>query len=355
MPPVTPLPPDDLQLILKQTASLWEEVRGRRIFITGGTGFFGCWFVESFCYINRVLDLNASITVLTRNPIAFQAKCPHLTSDRSLTLHEGDVRSFIFPEGQFHCVVHAASETNAQKAADQPAEIFSTIVAGTERVLRFACACRSSKLLFISSGAVYGKQPPEMTHLPETWNGAPDPVSPSSAYAEGKRSAELLCSLYGNHYSPECKIARCWAFCGPHLPLDRHFAIGNFIADALAARPIQIYGDGTSRRSYLYSGDLMIWLWTILFRAPALLPINVGSAHDISILELAQKVAATLSPKTEIRIAREPVAGMAISRYVPNVDRARDLLELRERVGLEESIRKTAEWYAATNSYKTPL
>jgi dTDP-glucose 4,6-dehydratase len=164
-------------------------------------------------------------------------------------------------------------------------------------------------------------------------------------YAEGKRTSELLCALYRKTGALDCKIARCWAFCGPHLPLDQHFAIGNFIGDVLAGRPIQIRGDGTARRSYLYAADLAVWLWTILFRAPALVPFNVGSAHDVSILELAQTVAATLNPPTEIRVARQVVAGSAPLRYVPCVDRAREVLGLRQTIGLEECIRRTARWY----------
>ena len=174
----------------------------------------------------------------------------------------------------------------------------------------------------------------------------PIPLDPANVYAEGKRAAELLCALYAESSEIECKIARCWAFCGPHLPLDEHFAIGNFIGDVLAGRRIQINGDGSPRRSYLYAADLAVWLWTLLFRAPGLVPFNVGSAQDVSILELAHVVVATLNPDIEIRVALSPQPEIAPPRYVPCVDRARDELGLRESVELAEMIRRTAQWYA---------
>ena len=335
----------DLELIAANTRELWDELRGERLFITGGTGFFGCWLVESFCFMNRRLGLGAEATVLTRNPEAFAKKCPHLASDPAVRLLVGDVRSFAFPEGRYAYIIHAATEARARQAAEAPLEMLSTIIAGTEHVLEFAAACEAKKFLLTSSGAVYGKQPADLTHVPETYTGTPDPLDPASVYAEGKRISELLCSIYQKRTGPECKIARCWAFCGPHLPLNEHFAIGNFIGDILAGRSIQIQGDGTPRRSYLYAADLTVWLWTMLFKAPSLIPFNVGSAHDLSILELAQVVAATLDPKTEIRVARQPVPGVAAAWYVPSVDRAREVLGLREITPLEETIRLTARWY----------
>ena len=335
----------DLEFIVTNTAGLWEELRGERLFITGGTGFFGCWLVESFCFVNHMLCLGAEATILTRNPQAFARKCPHLASDSAVTLQAGDVRSFSFPDGEYRYVIHAATEASAKQAFEVPLEMLSTIIAGTERALAFAATHGTRKFLLTSSGAVYGKQRADVTHVPESYAGAPDPLDASNVYAEGKRIAELFCALYQSRASLECKIARCWAFCGPHLPLDQHFAIGNFIGDVLAGRPIQIQGDGTPRRSYLYAADLAVWLWTMLFRAPALVPFNVGSAHDVSILELAQTVATTLKPQTEIRVAHQPVSGAAPRRYVPCVDRAREVLGLRQIVGLEECIRRTARWY----------
>jgi dTDP-glucose 4,6-dehydratase len=346
MSPANPLPGQDLELILEHTALLWEEVRGSRIFLTGGTGFFGCWLVESFCFVNRLLSLGAKATILTRNPEVFAKKCPHLASDTAVTLQAGDVRRFSFPEGEYTYVIHAATEASAKQAPGAPLEMLSTIIAGTERALEFAVTHGTRKFLLTSSGAVYGEQPADLTHIPESYAGAPDPVDSSNVYAEGKRTAELLCALYQKTGRLDCKIARCWAFCGPYLPLDKHFAIGNFIGDVLAGRPIQIKGDGTPRRSYLYAAELAVWLWTILFRAPALVPINVGSAHDVSILELAQTVAMTLNSQTEIRVARQVVAGVAPLHYVPCVNRAREVLGLRQIIGLEECIRRTAEWYA---------
>jgi nucleoside-diphosphate-sugar epimerase len=340
------LPHADLELILNETRSLWEPVRGEQVFITGGTGFFGCWLVESFCYINQQLGLDARVAILTRSPGAFRAKAPHLATDPAVQLLEGDVRNFVFPEGEFRYVIHAATEASAKQAAEAPLEMLSTILDGTRRALEFAKTHAARRFLLTSCGAVYGRQPSDITHLPESYTGAPDPLDAGSVYAEGKRAAELMCALYQKTAGFECAIARCWAFCGPHLPLDAHFAIGNFIRNALRGEPIAIQGDGTPRRSYLYGADLAIWLWTMLFRAPALVPINVGSAEDLSILELAQEVARVLRPSTSIQVAGQPTPGAPPSRYVPSVQRANELLGLRQTDSMEETIRRTAEWYA---------
>jgi nucleoside-diphosphate-sugar epimerase len=347
-----PLPVADLDHVLNETRPLWDEVRNKRIFITGGTGFFGCWLLESFSHINRQLGLNAHATVLTRDPVAFAKKCPHLATDATLAFHVGDVRDFTFPDGDFEYVVHAATEASAKQAAERPLDMLTTIIDGTARIIDFAQKHTVSKLLLTSSGAVYGKQPASFTHIPEEYLGGPDPLDPASVYAEGKRISEQMCALHSTHSSIEIKIARCFAFVGPHLPLDAHFAIGNFIGDVLAGRPIKINGDGTARRSYLYASDLAIWLWTMLFQAPGLVPVNVGSADDLSIFELAEAVVQSLNATTEIHVAKSATPGSLVARYVPSVDRAKTMLGLDQTVSLQEAIRRTAQWHIGGTKYE---
>lgn len=335
----------DLEYIFCQTRSLWEEMRGQSLFITGGTGFFGRWLLESFLHANDKLELEASATVLTRDAEKFSRRSPHVASHNAITVVTGDVRDFGFPSGKFQYIIHAATEVAAIVAGRNSLECFTDIVDGTRRTLNFARSHSTQKFLLTSSGAVYGRQPANLSNIPESFAGAPDPLNQSSAYGEGKRASELMCTLSQNDSKLECKLARCFAFVGPGLTLDGNFAIGNFIRDAIADRPISILGDGTPLRSYLYAADLAIWLWTILFRAPAGQAFNVGSEEAISISDLARTVAATLNPQLEIRVAREPDLHAAPVRYVPSTQLAQQVLGLQQTIDLRESIRRTAAWH----------
>ncbi len=343
----------DLQYILEKTGPLWQEMRGRRIFITGGTGFFGCWLLESFLAANQAFHLEAQAVVLTRSSRKFRERSPHLANNPSVELIDGDVRDFSFPPGDFPFVIHAATESvqTNPSGLSNPSEaseaLLSTIVEGTRRCLEFAESHRTSKFLLTSSGAVYGQQPSDMTHIAEDYCGAPDGLLPNSVYGEGKRMAEMLCAVSAARSGMECKIARCFAFVGPHLPLNAHFAIGNFIRDALRGGPIAIQGDGTPRRSYLYAADLAIWLWTMLFRAESLRAFNVGSQQDLSIREVAEAVVSVLQPGAEIKMARSAVPGAPVQRYVPSVEAAKKALHLDEGISLADAIRRTAAWHAS--------
>jgi len=174
---------------------------------------------------------------------------------------------------------------------------------------------------------------------------APDTMQIRSAYGEAKRASEFLCAAYHAQYEIETKIARGFAFVGPYLPVTGASAIGNFINDALKGGPININGDGTPYRSYLYGADLAIWLWTILFKGQPCRPYNVGSADAVSIEETARAVADVVHPGAEIKIAGQPVPGQPAGRYVPSVNRAKEELGLEPWIDLHEGVRRTAAWH----------
>jgi dTDP-glucose 4,6-dehydratase len=345
---VKPIDNKEIDYIFAYTRQLWERVRGKRIFLTGATGFFGAWLLESMVHANRELHLGIDAVVLCRDPKAVLTRLPHLADQTSIRFLSGDVKTFDFPDQDFEFVIHGAAPSWGAEAR-QSLNLLCTLVTGTERMLAFAKARNTKTFLLVSSGAVYGPQPEGLSHIPESYRGGADWLNPKMAYAEGKRVSEQMCSLSACESQIQFTIARCFAFAGPYLPLNQHFAIGNFIGDALAGRNILVRGDGTPIRSYLYAADLAIWLWTLLLSEPESnhnpRVFNVGSGDAISIRDLALAVIDELDPSLKLEIASERATGTPLEQYVPDVKKAEARLGLLQTFGLRETIRRTADWY----------
>jgi dTDP-glucose 4,6-dehydratase len=356
--PEPPLLQQDLIHILHGVGDDWRLLQNANIFITGGTGFFGCWLLESLIHANHHLQLNLTATVLTRNPERILQQLPHLANAAELKFIKGDVRdknTFVrlseptrgeveARKSTFTHIIHAATPASAYINQTSPLEMFDVIVEGTRNVLKFAAQCGAPKVLFTSSGAIYGKQPVELSYIPEDFSGGPDSLAINSSYAEGKRAAEWLCAAYIKSHDLPITIARCFAFVGPHLPLDQHFAIGNFIRDARVGKAIRIAGDGTPLRSYLYAADLAIWLWKVLLNGQTGRAYNVGSEEAFSIREIAEHVANAVSPKPKILIAHKSPTGQLPTRYIPSTQRAQNELKLTQQIYLPEAILRMLRW-----------
>lgn len=334
----------ELDEALDRTREAWEELRGGRLFITGGTGFFGCWILESFLHANERLNLGAGAVVLTRNPEAFRCRASHLAHSPAVRLHGGDVVDFSWPAGQFTHVIHAANEWSAAHPAD-PLGLIEHSVRGTRRVLELSAARGVRKLLLTSSGAVYGPATPSRRLVGEDEPPTSLPLESRWAYAEAKRAAELMCATGARQHGFEAKIARGFAFIGPYLPLDAHFAAGDFIRDALAGRELMVQSSGTAVRSYLYGSDLAAWLWTILFRGASSRPYNVGSDQCLTVSELAEAVARQVAPPLTVRVTGCAQPHETVDFYAPDIGRARRELGLDVWISLEEGLRRTLAWH----------
>lgn len=333
----------DLDHVQRGVGAGWEQLRGQHLLLTGGTGFVGKWLLASLLHARRALDLQVQVSVLTRDAARFAHEHPALA--QGVTLLQGDVRSFDWPAGRpLSHVVHAATDVVAQQT---PQQTFDTCVQGTRQVLAQMRRAGARQLLLLSSGAVYGRTPPALLRIPEDHAGAPDALQPAAAYGEGKRVSELLCAMAAAEWGLHVPVARCFAFVGPHLPLDKHFAIGNFIGAALRGQDVRIQGDGTPLRSYLYAADLALWLWTLMFRGQSGRAYNVGGEEALSIADLAQRVQQVLGAPGAVHVAQAPTAGVPPQPYLPDLQRASSELGLSPCIGLDEAIRRTAAWHRA--------
>jgi len=332
---------DDLNLVLENTKDIWSDVKNKTLFLTGGTGFFGIWLLMSFVYINRKLRLNSNIIVLSRDKNKFLSKHKWVLENPEISFLEGDINNFEFIDGNIDYIIHAATEASTKLNNEEPLVMFETVVNGTKRVLDFAKFKKVKSFLLTSSGAVYGKQPSEIANISEDYLGAPITSDATSIYGEGKRMAEVLCAANHKLFDLPVKIARCYAFMGPFLALDSHFAAGNFINNLLNNEDIIIEGDGSPFRSYMYSADLVIWLWTILFKGKDNSPYNVGSDKSISIAQLATLILKESDSKDMRVIIKLPLSDKSVLRYVPNVDKAFNELDLKIYTDINNSIKKT--------------
>ena len=291
------------------------------LFLTGGTGFFGKSILSM---LKRGFYSEYKLTILSRNPQKFLLENQEFC-DLEINYVQGDVRDFRFPTGHFDCILHAGTP-----AMEMPPGVERDIILkGTEHTLDFARHCGATKFMFVSSGAVYGVQPPEMENISESF-----PCNPNTEYGIAKLEAEHMCMASGIYTI----IPRCFAFIGPYLNRNIHFAIGNFIRDALKGKEIVINGDGRPFRSYMFADDLVAWLMTMLENGENGIPYNVGSDEPISILSLAERVKDVLQSSAEIIVKQRINNNAKPPRYVPDIQLAKHSLGLTLDTPLNSAI-----------------
>jgi UDP-glucuronate decarboxylase len=311
-----------------------------KLFFTGGTGFFGKAMLD---YWQKTLPSFDKIFILSRDPAAFIQKYSDLTDGLNIVFIKGDIlkASEIELEDDIDYVIHAATDSTIGSSLDR-LDIYTQITHGTEEVLKFAASHNCKRFLLASSGGVYGPQPVSLEKITEDYLGMPDPLDPNNSYGVGKRAAEHLCALYSAQYDFDYVIARCFTFVGEYLPLNAHFAVGNFVRDALWSDEIIVKGNGASIRSYLDQKDLALWLNKILRDGVSGTAYNVGSDKPISIIGIANLVRDTISTRKEIKVLGCDSDSFS-SRYIPDITKAKKELSLQVNISLEQSIRNMLE------------
>lgn len=314
------------------------DLSGRRIFLSGGTGFLGRTLLDLLGEAQANHALDCQVTVLSRDPDAFHQRHPQYRRQPWLELIAGSLDNLPAEGRQFTDVIHAAADTHAE---GKGAEWIGQIIGGTKAMLDFAVRSGAQRFLLTSSGAVYGPQPDDVAELDERYPGAPPTNSINSTYGQAKRVAEQLCTIYHHEHGLQTVSARCFAFAGRHLPLNGPYAFGNFLRDALAGTDIRVKGDGTTVRSYLDGADMAHWLLSLLIQGAPGEAYNVGSNVPVTMAELASKIAQLLAQGSEVRVENTAAPQFARSRYIPSIQKAQ-ALGLTPQFSLDEIILRTA-------------
>jgi len=337
----------DLKFICTFLDKEFRKLRNTRIFITGATGVVGKWLLASLLYADDTFHLNLSMTILTRNKTAFGDKFPMLCFDERVSILEGDIKDFQ-TDIKVDYFIHGAADV---VKVDLESEIFMSNILGTHNALKQAVKSKAKRFLYLSSGAVYGKLNLQNEGINESDRGAIDFLNANSAYSLGKRGGEFLTNRASDEFDMSVSSARCFALAGPHLPLDKHFAFGNFMLSALKNKRIKITGNGKVYRSYLYLADVCIWLLKIAINGENKKSYNVGSDQSVSILQLAKKIKLEIGADSEINIGSFNTDKPYSDYYFPNTYFTKKTLNLDANYSLSDIIKITADWHINGNKY----
>lgn len=326
---------EDTNFIFTQLKNIVDlsKLNNSNILITGGTGLFGKSILDALIFMHNFYEFK--ITVLSRNKNNFLFNYPKYNLE-FINFISGDIRNFDCKGQDFDYIIHAATPASAKLEEENPKEMYSVILEGTKNIIDIAKNMNIKKLLFTSSGAVYGEQYQSIKSFKEDYQGIP-----ITYYGKAKKISE---NIFLNS-NINVSIARCFAVTGPYLNLNIHFAIGNFIKDAIENRDIIIKGDGRPLRSYLYTADLVIWLLAILLKSENKSIYNVGDRNGISIYDLAKKVSKQVNNYTgKVDILTKSNYNYPTPKYIPNNKKIIKELGVKENYTLDEAIKRTIDW-----------
>ena len=326
---------EDTNFIFTQLKNIVDlsKLNNSNILITGGTGLFGKSILDALIFMHNFYEFKITVLSLNKNNFLFNYPKYNL---EFINFISGDIRNFDCKRQDFDYIIHAATPASAKLEEENPKEMYSVILEGTKNIIDIAKDMNVKKLLFTSSGAVYGEQYQSIKSFKEDYQGIP-----ITYYGKAKKISE---NIFLNS-NINVSIARCFAVTGPHLNLNIHFAIGNFIKDAIENRDIIINGDGRPLRSYLYTADLVIWLLAILLKSENKSIYNVGGRNGISIYDLAKKVSKQVNNYTgKVDILTKSNYNYPTPKYIPNNKKIIKELGVKENYTLDEAIKRTIEW-----------
>jgi nucleoside-diphosphate-sugar epimerase len=334
----------DLEEVNEHSRSDLEHLVNGNVVITGASGFIGTWLALSWASARKEFRGGGKLLLTSRSPQSVLEQALNIDEECPVHVISSDIKNFTIPD-EFHKghIIHAATPASASLNSDDPYTMFNVIIEGQERILAEALRT-SSRLLFLSSGAVYGNQPLNLEKLSEECSFEKNEGDKISAYHDGKRAAEMQCDIATLRWGTDVVTARLFAFLAPFLPFGTHFAAGNFMQDALQGSQIVIKSGGGSVRSYQYGTDLCSSLWALAMRGVSGEKYNVGSDSAVTVKELADAIVHNVNPLAQVVVKGNDTLEN-VSRYVPSIQKISEDLKFENHVELNDAIARTATWW----------
>jgi dTDP-glucose 4,6-dehydratase len=344
---------------VKPTSIFEEDIRGvvdalpaecsllvnKNVLVTGASGFVATWLVATWLESNTRFAGSGRLILTCRNPEKLLTRHPRLAVNPMVEVRAADIRTLKKSwSDNIDLVLHAATAASESLNLSAPHEMMDVIVSGTRNVLTEFVTSDATKMVFLSSGAVYGESHKLTDGVREDCNFGPDLNNIRNAYHEAKRLAELMVRVHCTKLGAQHVSLRLFTFLAPYLPLDVHFAAGNFLLNALRGEDIIVKSGGGSVRSYQYGSDLTKYIVCAMTRDLEHTSYNLGSPHKVSIRELAERIRDILNPGGKIRIVGVDTSTNCTS-YFPNVSRITSELGFEDGVRLEEAIIRTSAWH----------
>ena len=315
------------EIVSKIDSKYYNE---KRVLVTGGAGFLGSWLCEA------LLALGAEVICLDNYSSGQEDNISHLLRNPRFTLMVQDVSEPFTIENRLDYVFHLASRAGPFEFAEFPIEIIRSNTIGTMQALEIA-AENNSKFLFTSTSETYGE--PAVFPTPETYRGNVNAVGPRGCYDEAKRCGEALCMAYLRQKNVDVRVARIFNTYGPRIRADGIYGrvIPRFVDQVLNDRPITIFGDGSQTRCFCYVTDTVAGLLRLAaYNRCTGEVVNIGSSHEMTILELAKTIAEICGK--ELNLEYHPMPQDDPTRRLPDTKKAKELLDWTNNISEDAGI-----------------
>lgn len=310
------------------------------VLVTGAAGFLGSHLCDRFIHEGyNVIGMDNLLTGNIRN-------IEHLFGNDRFRFVKHDVSEYTHVTGDLDYILHFASPASPKDYLKLPIQTLKVGSLGTHKILGLARA-KKARVLIASTSEVYGD--PLVHPQQENYWGNVNPIGYRGVYDEAKRFMEAMTMAYHRYHGVETRIVRIFNTYGPRMRLDDGRALPAFVGQALRGEDLTVYGDGSQTRSFCYVSDLVDGIYRLLLSdTPE--PVNIGNPSEITILQFAQEVLKHIDTKSKIIFEPLPEDDPKVRQ--PDITRAREILGWEPKVGREEGLKKTIDYFRTQHEFQ---